>query len=120
MKKQVKIISAVLIILAILIAMTNIVSATTTSGALNTLGEDKANEDVLNFGQKIVPIVRAIGIIAAVVILMIVGIKYMMGSAEEKAEYKKTMPAYVIGAVLVFGATQILAFIVDIATKSFN
>jgi len=38
---------------------------------------------------------------------MVLGIKYMMGSAEEKAEYKKTMIPYIIGAILLFAATTI-------------
>ena len=35
---------------------------------------------------------------------------------ERKAEYKKTMPAYVIGAILVFAASQIIAFIINMAS----
>ena len=38
----------------------------------------------------------------------------MMGSVEEKAEYKKTMTPYVIGAFMVFGITNIIAIIIDI------
>lgn len=117
MRKQTKVISVVLIILAVIISMSNIVLATQTKTAIDQLGNSNANADVINFGQQIVPIVRAVGIIAAVVILMIVGIKYMIGSAEEKAEYKKTMPAYIIGAILVFAATQILSFILNIASN---
>ncbi|MEI3401230.1 MAG: hypothetical protein V8R51_02250 [Clostridia bacterium] len=45
---------------------------------------------------------QTVGIVLSVVILIILGIKYMMGSAEEKAEYKKTMIPYLIGAVSVF------------------
>ena len=113
MKKQVKMISIMLVIAMVLVSAFNMSFAV--SGALDTLGSDTTDANVLSFGQKIVPIVRTIGIIAAVVILMIVGIKYMIGSAEEKAEYKKTMPAYLIGAILVFAASQVLAFILNIA-----
>ena len=35
----------------------------------------------------------------------------MMGSAEEKAEYKKTLVPYVIGAGLVFAASTIAGVI---------
>ena len=31
----------------------------------------------------------------------------MMGSAEEKAEYKKTMMPYIIGAALIFAASAL-------------
>ena len=121
MKKQVRIVSAILLILIALVSVSNVVLATQpVDGALTTLGKNEANTSVISFGQKIVPIVRAIGVIAAVLILMVVGIKYMMGSAEEKAEYKKTIPAYIIGAILVFAAAQIIGFIIEIANTSFT
>ena len=121
MKKQVRIVSAILLILIALVSVSNVVLATQpVDGALTTLGKNEANTSVISFGQKIVPIVRAIGVIAAVIILMVVGIKYMMGSAEEKAEYKKTIPAYIIGAILVFAASQIIGFIIEIANTSFT
>ena len=39
----------------------------------------------------------------------------MMGSASEKAEYKKTMIPYVVGAVILFGASAIAGAVVDLA-----
>ena len=41
----------------------------------------------------------------------------MMGSAEEKAEYKKTLLPYVIGAVLVFAAAAIASMIYGVANN---
>ena len=35
----------------------------------------------------------------------------MMGSAEEKAEYKKTLLPYIIGAAMVFGASVLTGVI---------
>ena len=61
-------------------------------------------DGINNVGKNIVSIITTIGIIVAVIVLLILGIKYMMGSASEKAEYKKTMIPYLIGAVLIFGA----------------
>ena len=52
-----------------------------------------------------------IGIIAGVAIIAIFGIKYMMGSLEEKAEYKKTMIPFIVGAVVLMLAPQIAKFI---------
>lgn len=46
--------------------------------------------------------IRAIGTVLSVVILIIIGIKYMLGSAEEKANYKETLFPYIIGAFLLF------------------
>lgn len=55
----------------------------------------------------IIGYINNIGIVVSVVTLMITGIKYMLGSVEEKAEYKKTAIMYFIGAILIFGITTI-------------
>lgn len=60
---------------------------------------------------RIMGIIRNIAIIASVVILMVVGVKFMMGSTEEKAEYKKSLVPLIVGIVLVIGATSIASFI---------
>lgn len=76
----------------------------------STTGTSKLGD----LGNSIIKIIRNIGSALSVIVLMIIAIKYMMGSVEEKAEYKKTMFPYVIGSVLVFGITNILAIIADI------
>lgn len=77
--------------------------------------EYKGTDQIQTVGQRIMGIVNTVGVVVAVVILMVLGIKYMMGSAEEKAEYKKTMMPYIIGAVLIFGATTIANAIYNFA-----
>ena len=74
-----------------------------------------ATEKIGAAGNQIAAIIRTVGIIASVIILMILGIKYMMGSASEKAEYKKTMIPYVVGAVVLFGASALASAIYDMA-----
>lgn len=56
----------------------------------------------------------AIGIVVAVIVGSILGIKYMMGSVEEKAEYKQTLLAYVISCAVVFGAFGIWKLVVNV------
>ena len=63
--------------------------------------------EVLNIGQQIIGILQTIGVVLSIIILIILGIKYMMGSAEEKAEYKKTMIPYIVGAVFIFAASAL-------------
>ena len=109
MKKLTKIMS-VLLIAVMLISVSSTVLAAV-AGAVTpeqvTGASVPGMEDVTNVGNQIVTILTTIGIIASVIILIVLGIKYMMGSAEEKAEYKKTMMPYVIGAALVFAASAI-------------
>ncbi len=64
----------------------------------------KEDSEIYNVGGTIMGIIQAVAIVIAVIVLMILGVKYMMGSAQEKAEYKKTFIPYIVGAVLVFAA----------------
>ena len=61
-----------------------------------------------------------VGSAAAIVILIILGVKYMMGSAEEKAEYKKTFVPYLIGAVLIFAASNLAGMVYNFASTVTN
>ena len=58
-------------------------------------------------GKRIVSIISSIGVVISVVVIAVLGIKYMLGSIEERAEYKRTLMPYFIGAILVFGASTI-------------
>lgn len=62
----------------------------------------------------IIGLIRIVGTIVSVVALIIIGIKYMMGSLEEKAEYKKTLKPYLIGAFLVFTVSVLPQLIFDL------
>lgn len=122
MKKQVKILSIALIVLTVLLAISNVVLATDIPGKIDQIaqGNSSANTSkVVNFGATIVTIMQTVGIVVAVVVLLILGIKYMMGSAEEKAEYKKTMIPYLVGAILIFASTTIVNVVYNIA-NGFN
>lgn len=55
--------------------------------------------------------VRNISAVVAVITLMIIGLKYMFGSVEQKANYKATMMPYIIGCVLAVAGTTIVTFI---------
>ena len=55
--------------------------------------------------------IRNISVVVAVVCLMIIGIKYIFGSVEEKANYKASLMPYVIGFVISIAGTTIITFI---------
>lgn len=62
---------------------------------------------------KIIGVFQVIGSIVSVLALVLLGIKYMLGSAEEKADYKQSMIYYLIGAILVFAISNISAIIYE-------
>ena len=113
MKKTNKIVVALCIVVAILMIG---VSSFATVTPDKFVPKDPANTDaILNLGGSIIGVVRTVGVLVAVVILLILGIKYMMGSAEEKADYKKSMVPYLVGAVILFAASTIAGIVYDMA-----
>lgn len=59
------------------------------------------------------------GVVVAVVTVMVLGIKYMIGSVEEKAEYKKTMMPILVGMILLFCTSTIVSIIWNV-TENIN
>lgn len=115
--KRMKILTMIFSALIMVVMLGTVVFAAdsaVTPGSLTPKYEGTSG--ITDFGRKIMGIIQTIGVVIAVVILMVLGIKYMMGSAEEKAEYKKTMIPYVIGAVLIFGASTIANMVYNFAS----
>ena len=77
----------------------------------NTLG----TLTIQTTGNKIVQIASTVGSILSVIVIIVLGIKYMMGSVEERADYKKTMLPYLIGAIFIFAASNIANIIYQFA-----
>ena len=118
MKKVSKILSLALITIMLICVATNVFAVAGVSDPSTLTGKDVSGlTKVTNVGNQIITILTTIGVIASVIVLIVLGIKYMMGSAEEKAEYKKTMMPYVIGAALVFSASIIANIIYNIANN---
>lgn len=69
-----------------------------------------------NAGNKVLGYVQWFGYAIAVGMLLYIGIKYMMASANEKADLKKGSISYVIGAVVVVAATSLFTILSEIAT----
>lgn len=70
-------------------------------------------KDVVDKVRIVLGAIRNISAVASVIILMIIGFKYMIGSVEEKANYKATMMPYVIGCIMAVTGTTIVSFIYD-------
>lgn len=115
-KKLVKILTTVLLVVMIVSIAANCfaIDPSEITGSTDGTG----STEIANVGKSIVGILQTVGIILSVIVLIILGIKYMMGSAEEKAEYKKTMIPYLIGAVMVFMASNIAGAIYKFASNS--
>lgn len=115
MKKLAKVLSIVMIITMLVIAISPIVNAT----AGNPIDPEavtpiygSSGAKIQTIGQKILGIITNIGIVISVIVIAGLGIKYITGSAEEKAEYKKSFIPLLVGMVLLLGASAIAKFII--------
>lgn len=73
----------------------------------NYKGTNASSDTLKSKANNILGLIQIVGVIVSVVMLMAIGIKYMLGSVEEKAEYKETLKPYIIGAFVLFTGTTI-------------
>lgn len=120
MKKTVKVCATLLLVTMIILSTITPVFADSIKGMVdpgNLKGKDVTTNKMQDIGNQIITIVSVAGSIISVIVLIVLGIKYMMGSAEEKAEYKKTLMPYIIGAALVFAASAISGIVYNFANS---
>lgn len=65
-------------------------------------------------------ITRIVGMAVALIMIIIVGIKIMMAAPSERANIKQYAMNYVIGAVILLGASAIVGIIQTVATSAFG
>ncbi len=65
-------------------------------------------------------VLLVIGICVAVIVASILGVQFMVGSAEEKAKVKDAMVIFVIGCIVVFGAFGFWKIFVTIGQNLLN
>lgn len=96
-KKITKIITVLLIVATILNANVAFGASIPTATAISGTGATSIN----NVTSKVIWIVQLICYAAAVIMLMVLGVKFITASPEAKAEMKSAV-IYVIGAIMVF------------------
>lgn len=114
---------AVAILLAIIVCslIVNVASAmnfkdvkeeTVTASAADTTG---ASESVNSMIGAILTVAQVIGVGVAVIMLIVLAIKYISAAPGDKADIKKHAVVYVVGAVVLFAASGILGIIRNFA-----
>ena len=87
------------------------------NGAITGDGEKGATA-IVKIISSILGVVRTIGAAVALLIFMWVAVKYILASAGEKADLKKYLTTYVIGGLILFGASGILTIIRKVLDNS--
>ena len=96
---------SILMTLIMVLTMTSVVFA---NGAGPSIGTPPTQLGALQtFGNSFLGFVQWIGYAIAIGMLIYVGVKYTMASANEKADLKAGLVKYVIGAILIGGASAV-------------
>jgi hypothetical protein len=118
-KKIIRVILVALLLLALGCFMStcygdwSISTALTSIESKNNATLDSKTTSIMGAAVGIVKIVAA-GI--AVVMLLVLAMKYMMAAPSDRAEIKKHAVVYVAGAAIMFGVAAVLQFIQDLTT----
>ena len=125
MKNKMKLISMVVVIMimifTLLSAVYEVKADFNPGNIINKVGTEAntVNVDTTSLNSKagkILAYIRNIAVIAGVIIITILGVKYMTGSLEEKAEYKKSFIPLIVGIIVIMAATAIATTIFSIAS----
>ena len=132
-KKMVKIISVLMMVMMIITTLSqSVLAAAKTDKSANKVDQSTAGS-VTQFdiygddsgasasAQKIIgaliTLVRIVGTGVAIIMLIVLAIKYISAAPSDKAEIKKHAVVYVVGAVVLFAASGILGIIQQFASN---
>ena len=102
------VLKVIIIMLFIIIMQKNLIfaSAFDTDFDIGSTGAILSSKRVT---EKMVGAFQVVGSVISVVALVIIGIRYMLSSVQEKAEMKGVLIYYIVGAILVFGTSNVLS-----------
>lgn len=116
-KKILKTILIMLIFLVVGLMVSNIASASWVEDELTGISE-QANNGAGRSGNTVrsvmgaaINIVSTVAAGVGIIMMVVLGVQYTSKGAEGKAEAKKDLTGYIIGAVLLFGASGLLKLI---------
>ena len=113
-KKMTKIVTVLLIVATLLSAFSMVFGVEIPGGTTGGYANTGLSATVRN----IIGIVQFICYAAAVILLVMLGIKFMTASPDGKAEVKKSAVIYVVGAILVFATGLLLNLIKNVANNT--
>lgn len=119
MKK--KTIISILIMMIVLFAFSTIgYCDEINTDAYKNIYKNEGQSDIFSMAGGIITIVQVVSVIVAVVMLTILGIRYMYASPNDKASIKDRLIPYLMGALLIFGASTLLNIIAKFAQAALD
>lgn len=84
---------------------------------MSSVGTVTASGKIVNIINAVIKLIQIAGSGIAVIVVTMLGVKYMLASAGEKAEIKKQAMPVVIGCVILFAAVNLVAIVAGIGAN---
>lgn len=79
--------------------------------------KSKSSKAIISISKTVLEMLQLIGIALGVIMIVVVGIKYIINPEKDKPEIRKVALNYLFGAICIFGATTILTLIQKIVIE---
>lgn len=127
-KRVLKVLIVMLLLLSLSALICNNVNASSSSWFGNTMAsiednshpESQTGNSVTKIMGAIINIASIVGAGIAIIMLVVIGINYVSKGASGKAEAKKDLTSYIVGAVILFGVSGILKLLQMFIDGNFN
>lgn len=93
--------------------------ASVMSGMKGVESVTKTNGKIAKVLNAIIRLIQVAGTGISLIMVTMLGVKYMLASAGEKADIKKSAMPIVVGCVLLFAASNLVGIIASIGTNAF-
>lgn len=114
MKNRIIIFLKVFLIFVMVFGFINSVQATEVIGAMDGLHNTTyTNEKLKPIINTVIGFIQITGTGISVIMVTVLGIKYMLAAPSDKADVKKQIAPLLIGAVLLFASVNIIQIIAD-------
>lgn len=125
MKKLMKNCIVIVLLLTIVLSIGYVVNAADGSDIIGRIDkvdkktdQSKAKESSENIVGSLLDIMRSVAVGVALIMLVVLAVKYMSAAPGDKAEIKKHAVVYIVGAVILFGAAGIITIIGNFAKSN--
>ena len=115
MNKTLKLLAVIIMAIAVICTSTSMVFAApvdvvdAVDKQIEEAGKtgNAAATELTGIAGKVVNLIQIASAVLAVVLIAVFGFKFILGSANEKADYQKSFIPLIVGVVVVFAATSI-------------
>ena len=115
MREKLKICFIIFILLMVCVSLFNFAEATDWDNvdAFDSKHASKVDSAARQIVGAALNVIRIAGTGISIIMITVIGVKYMMAAPSERADIKKSAIPFVIGAIVLFAGSQIVGIIKD-------